>query len=136
VRRVLLGLLATVAVIALALGYRTSTMGPGGVAAGHVRQQPAGGRTFAGSVAHIRWGDLQVVITVAGGRITDIAVPVHPSGNHRDLEINAAALPRLRAAALAAQSADIDSVSGATFTSGGYRESLQAALDAARLAIG
>ena len=132
-RRLLLGMLATVAVVALALGYRTSTMGPGGVAAGPVRRPPADGRTFAGTVAHLRWGDLQVVITVAGGRVTDIVVPVRPSRNHRDLEINAGALPRLRAAALAAQSADIDGVSGATFTSGGYRESLQAALDAAGL---
>lgn len=132
-RRLALSLMATVAVVALALGYRTSTMGPGGTVAGPVRRTPADGRTFAGSVAHLRWGDLQVVVTVTGGRITDVAAPVHPSGNHRDLEINAAALPRLRAAALAAQSADIDTVSGATFTSGGYRESLQSALDAAGL---
>lgn len=132
-RRLLLALLATVAVVALALGYRTSTMGPGGGTAGEIRSQIPGGRAFAGSVAHLRWGDLQVVVTVTGGRITDVAAPVHPSGNHRDLQINAVALPRLRAAALAAQSADIDTVSGATFTSGGYRESLQAALDAAGL---
>ena len=130
-RRLLLALLATVAVVALALGYRTSTMGPGGRPAARL-EKPAG-RTFAGSVAHLRWGDLQVVVTVAGGRITDIAAPLHPDANYRDRRINAVALPRLRAAALAAQCADIDVVSGATFTSGGYRESLQAALDAAGL---
>jgi uncharacterized protein with FMN-binding domain len=60
-------------------------------------------------------------------------VPVYPSGNGRDREINAYALPVLRQETLAAQSATIDAVSGATVTSEGYRESLQSALDAAHL---
>jgi uncharacterized protein with FMN-binding domain len=54
-----------------------------------------------------------------------------PSGNRRDAEINAYAVPQLRTEALAAQSAQIDVVSGATVTSEGYMESLQAALDSA-----
>ncbi len=56
----------------------------------------------------------------------------HPAGNPRSDEINAGAMPRLRAEALTAQSADIDTVSGATYSSNGYRESLQAAIDKAR----
>jgi uncharacterized protein with FMN-binding domain len=60
-------------------------------------------------------------------------VPTYPSGNHRDEEINAYALPVLRQAVLDAQSAHIDTVSGATVTSDGYKQSLQAALDAAHL---
>jgi uncharacterized protein with FMN-binding domain len=90
-------------------------------------------RTYAGSVVQTRWGPIQVTITVAGGKITDVAVPTYPSGNHRDEEINAYALPVLRQAVLDAQSARIDTVSGATVTSDGYKQSLQAALDAAHL---
>ena len=91
------------------------------------------GKTYTGSVAATRWGNVQVTITVADGKITDVAVPVYPNENGRDQEINAYALPVLRQETLDAQSADIDSVSGATVTSDGYKESLQAAVDAAHL---
>jgi uncharacterized protein with FMN-binding domain len=94
----------------------------------------AGTKTYTGSVASTRWGDVQVSITVAGGKITNVAVPVYPTGNGRDQEINAYALPILRQETLTAQSATIDSVSGATVTSDGYLQSLQSALDAAHLA--
>ncbi|WP_221328955.1 FMN-binding protein [Actinoplanes sp. L3-i22] len=90
-------------------------------------------KTYTGSVAATRWGDVQVTITVANGKITDVAVPVYPSENGRDQEINAYALPVLRQETLTAQSAGIDTVSGATVTSNGYLESLQSALDAAHL---
>jgi uncharacterized protein with FMN-binding domain len=93
----------------------------------------AGSGTYQGSVAQTRWGPIQVTITVAGGKITDVQVPIYPNGNHRDEEINAYALPALRQATLDAQSAQVDTVSGATVTTDGYRESLQAALDAAHL---
>jgi uncharacterized protein with FMN-binding domain len=90
-------------------------------------------KTYTGSVASTRWGDVQVTITVTDGKITDVAVPVYPSGNGKDQEINAYALPVLRQETLTAQSAGIDAVSGATVTSDGYLESLQSALDAAHL---
>jgi uncharacterized protein with FMN-binding domain len=90
--------------------------------------------TYTGSVASTRWGDVQVTITVTNGKIADVAVPVYPDGNRRDQEINAYALPVLRQETLAAQSANINTVSGATVTSDGYLQSLQAALDAAHLA--
>jgi len=91
-------------------------------------------KTYTGSVASTRWGDVQVSITVTNGKITDVAVPVYPSENGRDQEINAYALPVLRQETLAAQNASIDTVSGATVTSDGYLQSLQSALDAAHLA--
>ncbi len=91
-------------------------------------------KTYAGSTASTRWGDVQVVITVTNGKITKVQVPVYPSGNGRDQEINAYALPILTQETLAAQNAHIDTVSGATVTSNGYLQSLQAALDAAHLA--
>lgn len=93
----------------------------------------SGSGTATGSVAQTRWGPVQVRITVSGGKITDVTAVQVPDGNHRDQEINAYAVPILRQAALAAQSARIDTVSGATVTSDGYRESLQSAIDAAHL---
>ena len=92
-----------------------------------------GSGTATGSVAQTRWGPVQVKITVSGGKITDVTAVQVPDGNRRDQEINDYAVPILRQEALAAQSARIDSVSGATVTSDGYRESLQSAIDAAHL---
>jgi len=77
---------------------------------------------------------VQVTVTVTDGKITDVAVPVYPSGNGKDQEINAYALPILRQETLSAQNANVDTVSGATVTSDGYLQSLQSALDAANLA--
>ncbi len=94
---------------------------------------PAASQTVQGSVAQTRWGDVQVTLTVTSGKIVAVDVPAYPNGNFRDQEINARALPELVQETLAAQSAQIDSVSGATVTSDGYVESLQAALDAAHL---
>lgn len=141
-RRITLWLVSTVAAVVLLFSYRTST---DAASAGTTATTPATGSgtaaaggsgtsgTYRGSVAPTRWGPVQVTVTVSGGRITDVAVPVYPDGNPRDREINAYALPVLRQRTVAAQSADVDTVSGATVTSDGYRESLQAALDAAHL---
>ncbi|GHJ52517.1 hypothetical protein Nm8I071_18240 [Nonomuraea sp. TT08I-71] len=84
-------------------------------------------------MAQTRWGPVQVRITVSNGKITDVTAVQVPDGNHRDQEINDYAVPILRQEALAAQHARIDTVSGATVTSDGYRESLQSAIDAAHL---
>ena len=133
-RRIAVWLLSTVAAVVLLFSYRTSTMGTGAaVAAPTGGPAPAGGTVFQGSLAQTRWGPVQVTITVAGGKIVGVSVPTYPDGNGRDREINAYALPALTKATVAAQSADIDSVSGATVTSEGYKESLQSALDAAHL---
>ncbi|MFC4108048.1 FMN-binding protein [Micromonospora zhanjiangensis] len=93
----------------------------------------AGSGTFDGSVAQTRWGPVQVRITVSGGKITKVDAVQVPNGNFRDQRINDYAVPILAQEAVQAQSAQIDSVSGATVTSDGYRESLQAAIDAAHL---
>lgn len=87
--------------------------------------------TFAGSTITHQYGTLRVTITVSGGRITAIAesYTTHLTVSER---INKDALPKLRQEALAAQSARIDTVSGATYTSGAYRSSLQAAIDRAK----
>ena len=84
-----------------------------------------------GSVAQTRWWPVQVRVRISGGRITDVTALRVPNGNLRDQEINDYAVPQLRQEVLDAQSADIDTVGGATVTSDGYVRSLQAALDAA-----
>ncbi|WP_250009872.1 FMN-binding protein [Actinoplanes sp. M2I2] len=159
-RRISLWLFSTVAAVVLLFSYRTSTSTPAQATAAPITitgPTPAPtttgaapepdpttstapttstsgvAKTYTGSVASTRWGNVQVTITVADGKITDVAVPVYPTENGRDQEINAYALPVLRQETLAAQSADIDTVSGATVTSDGYLTSLQAALDAAHL---
>lgn len=90
-------------------------------------------KTYAGAVAQTRWGPVQVQITVAGRKITDVQVPQYPQGNSRDAEINSYALPTLIQETEQQQSAAIDMVSGATVTSDGYLRSLQSALDSAGL---
>ena len=137
-RRITLWLLSTVAAVVLLFRYRTSTMGSGvpATAAGPSSDTTTGttnGATYQGSVAETRWAPVQVSITVAGGKITSVSGPTYPNGHGRDREINAYALPVLKQETLQSQSASIDSVSGATVTSDGYKESLQAALNAAHL---
>ena len=89
--------------------------------------------TVTGTAADTQWGPVQVQITVANGAITNVSVVQYPDGNGRDQEINAQALPILIQETLKAQSANIDMVSGATYTSDGYVTSLQSALDQAGL---
>ncbi|MER5177867.1 FMN-binding protein [Streptomyces sp. NPDC002896] len=87
-------------------------------------------RTVTGSVADTPYGPVQVRITVTSGRITAAQAVQSPSGG-RSSQISGDAVPKLNQAAVAAQSADIDTVSGASYTSKGYRTSLQSALDQA-----
>lgn len=107
--------------------------GSGGSAKSGGSGSSSGTRTVTGETVQTRWGPVQVRITVKSGRITDVTAVSYPTDNPRDHEINSYALPELRREALAAQSADVDSVSGATYTSDGYRQSLQSALDSAGL---
>ncbi|MGW7681583.1 FMN-binding protein [Kribbella sp. NPDC054772] len=87
--------------------------------------------TANGSSEDTRYGPVQVRISVRGHRLTAVTALVYPASGGRDREISSFALPQLEQEAVAAQSARIDTVSGATFTSDGYRRSLQSALDAA-----
>lgn len=150
-RRITLLIMSTVAALVLLFSYRTSTGAtlPGtetaAAAPGLVpdvttptaspgmssKSHRVRATTVNGTVAQTRWGPVQVQVTIVGKMITDVRALQHPTGNSRDERINADALPQLRQQVLTAQSARIDGVSGATVTSGGYRRSLQAALDAA-----
>jgi major membrane immunogen (membrane-anchored lipoprotein) len=90
-------------------------------------------RNVTGRVAQTQWGPVQVRLTVTGGKITAAEAVQYPNGNGRDQQINSYALPVLGREVLAAQSGDIDLVSGATVTSDGYVTSLQSAIDKAHL---
>ncbi len=93
----------------------------------------AGTGTYTGSAVNTRWGIVQVQITVANGKITASKAVQYPQNNGRDVQINAYAVPTLNQEVVSAQSANIDTVSGATVTSGGYLQSLQSALNQAHL---
>lgn len=92
-----------------------------------------GDGVFTGTAEYTEWGDVQVEVTITAGQIADIEVLQVPS-DRKSSEINARAVPVLTAQAIEAQSADLDIVSGATYTSRTYADSLQAALDQATLA--
>jgi uncharacterized protein with FMN-binding domain len=76
-------------------------------------------------------GDVQVKVTISGGRITDAQPVTLPSDRRRSEEISQAAAPTLHDEVVQAQSARIDTLSGATYTSQSYAGSVQSALDQA-----
>lgn len=91
------------------------------------QQQQAQTKTVAGPAVNTSEGTVQVQVTLQGKKITDVKALRAPNS-----EPTRMALPILKQEALKAQSADIDTVSGATATSTGYKQSLQAALDGAQ----
>jgi uncharacterized protein with FMN-binding domain len=140
IRRVVLATAATVSGVVLLLSLKPAS-DPGAAAAGVVPQQtvgaqesPQGGAaatgtgTVDGNPAQTEYGVVQVRLTVAGGKITKAEALQAPKGGTSDQK-TALAIPKLNQEAVAAQSADIDSVSSATYTSGGYKQSLQSAID-------
>ena len=108
----------------------SSGSGAGGGTAG-AAAQAAG--TYAGSVVQTRFGAVQVQITVKAGAITDVTALQLTDDDRKSVQISNRAAPLLRAAVIKAQSAQVQTISGATVTSDAYLSSLQAALDAANL---
>ncbi|MDH6217029.1 FMN-binding protein [Streptomyces pseudovenezuelae] len=140
IRRVVLATAATVSGVVLLLSLKPAS-DPGAAAAGVVPQQtvgaqesPQGGAaatgtgTVDGNPAQTEYGIVQVRLTVSNGKITKAEAIQAPKGGTSDQK-TALAVPKLNQEAVAAQSADIDSVSSATYTSGGYKQSLQSAID-------
>lgn len=91
------------------------------------------GGTYAGSVVQTRFGAVQVQITVNAGAITDVTALQLTDDDRKSIQISNRAAPLLRTEVLAAQSADVQTIGGATITSDAYLSSLQAAIDAANL---
>ncbi|BBA95661.1 hypothetical protein RVR_610 [Actinacidiphila reveromycinica] len=146
-RRIALSVLVTVAGVLLLLSLKphsTATAAAGGSAADtpapsasatSPATSPAAGstgtRTVDGDTVQTRYGPVQLRVTLKAGRITAVTALQTPTGSPRDEEITGFAVPQLTQEALSAQSASIDTVSGATYTSEGYIQSLQSALDQA-----
>ncbi|WP_327111789.1 FMN-binding protein [Streptomyces sp. NBC_01341] len=101
--------------------------------AGTSQGTSAGTGTFTGDPIDTPYGTVQVAATLTKGKITEVKVLRAPDQNGRDRQIASYALPRLTQEALGAQSAHIDAVSGASYTSQGYVQSLQSALDQAHV---
>ena len=91
---------------------------------------------YVGTSDTNRWGTVQVQVVYSGGQVTDVQILQYPDADRKSVRINEAALPKLISEALTAQSADVNTVSGATYTSKSYRISLQSAIDAAKAASG
>ncbi|MFI2350055.1 FMN-binding protein [Streptomyces sp. NPDC019443] len=117
--------------VAEASSQAGSQVPPAGSASAGNGAVAAGGQTVLGDVAGTQYGDVQVQLTLSGGRITGAQAVKAPSADANSREIAADAIPKLNQAALTAQSAQIDAVSGASYTSEGYIKSLQSALDKA-----
>ncbi len=91
--------------------------------------EATGTRVITGNVANTIYGPVQIQAAVKAGKIIKVTILQQPSTTAHDLQIGAFAFPQLEAETLSAQSATIDMVSGATYTSGGYIQSLQSAID-------
>jgi len=91
-------------------------------------------KTYDGSAVQTRYGTVQIAVTVVGRKITNVTFLQLTSHDGRSADINNQAAPILLQETLSAQSSNIDSVSGASFTSAGYLQSLQSALDQAGIA--
>ena len=135
IRRVVLATAATVSGVVLLLSLKPAS-DPNAQAAGAAPQQtsaaqesPQGGTAGAGSgtvdgnVAQTQYGNVQVRLTVSNGKITKAEAIQAPKGGTSDQK-TALSIPKLTKETVTAQSAQIDAVSGATYTSNGYKQSL------------
>ena len=140
-KRALVGTFLTTVALALLLSFRTPDT------AGLAAPAPANGAgstsatrgtysgQLTGSTVQTPFGNVQVQVSLQNGQITDVQTLQLPSGGHSSQVSNYAA-PQLRSEVLQAQSAQVDSVSGATYTSQAYQQSLQSALDQAGSGLG
>jgi uncharacterized protein with FMN-binding domain len=133
-KRAVAAIAGTIAELVILLGFKTgrppaaNLASPGSAPAGP--GLPAGTtRTVTGPVVQTPFGSVQVQATSHGRHITNVTAVRLPGDTGYSQLLSQTAGPRLRREALAAQSARIDAVSGATYTSDGYAQSLQSALD-------
>jgi uncharacterized protein with FMN-binding domain len=93
------------------------------------RAATTGTRTAVGPQVNYSWGVLSVSVTATGTKITKVAIAsLDDGGNPRSQEIDQQSIPLLEQQAMQAQSANIQGVSGASYTSSGFQQSLQGAL--------
>ena len=110
-------------------GGQTQTV-PGEFPQGSLAKNlPAGETAVDGNAANTAYGPVQIQLIEKNRKIVKVAVLVQPQNTLHDIQIGAMAFPKLISETLAAQSGKIDAVSGASYTSAGYIQSLQSALD-------
>ena len=103
---------------------------PGAFPQGSIAKNlPAGETAVNGKVASTSYGPVQIQLIKRNGKIVKVAVLMQPTNTLNDVQIGKFAFPKLISETLAAQNGKIDAVSGATYTSAGYIQSLQSALD-------
>lgn len=134
-RRTPIVLAATIAGTAAVLGFQPSPAQRGAIVE---RPLPAVAATGSartsiqlGPTVSNPYGSIQVQVAMSAGKVVDVRAVRLPDADGTSQEINRSAAPQLKQQALTAQSAQVDGVSGATYTSEGYWSSLQAALDRA-----
>ena len=112
-------------------GAQASTGNSGSTPASAPATPSAAGptRSAVGAEAQFGYGVLDVKVTLSGTRITDVSVPALQVIDPTSQQICDQVFPMLRSEVLSAQSATIDGISGATYTSASYAQSLQSALD-------
>jgi uncharacterized protein with FMN-binding domain len=106
--------------------------GAGGDTSDGGSSDSSGSGSYTGRTVQTRFGPVQVQVTLSGGKITDVAALQLPQNDGHSARISSAVEPMLRSEVLSAQSADIQTISGATYTSEAYVTSLQSALDSAQ----
>ncbi|MDX6203682.1 MAG: hypothetical protein QOF82_358 [Frankiales bacterium] len=106
-----------------------ATAGPTTAAPTTTKAPSSAKKTIDGDAVDTRYGPVQVQVVMSGSQLTAINILQVPNQERRDIEINNYAVPLLNQEALQAQSAQINMISGATYTSQGYLQSLQSALD-------
>jgi len=141
-RRVILAIVSTVTALVLVLSFKTHSPSslatpPAAVSASTTTttspsttvKKASTTRTVTGNAVDTRYGPVQVRVTVADGQVVSANAIVYPTNDPRDQQINSYAIPTLNQEAVQAGNANISMVSGATYTSQGYIQSLQSALD-------
>jgi len=111
----------------------TTTSTPPSSASTRAASTKRAARSFTGSLATDQYGQLQVKLSVKNGRITKVGFTTFVANDGHSVQIDQSAAPVLIRETIAAQSAHIQGVSGATYTSNAYQQSLQAAIDKAGL---
>lgn len=130
-RRVVLAAVVTVVGLVALLSYRTHSGAsqPAIQSAAKVPPLLAGEHALFGSVVDTVYGPVRVQVVLRAKAIVGVNILLRPEETGMDVQIGQYAFPKLIGETLIAQSARIDTVSGATYTSGGYIRSLQSALD-------
>lgn len=141
-----LGVLGVFAIYSLLIRHQTpvigkpqttSTTAAGGTTSSSTKMGTPSGVTYkdgsyTGSVADAYYGSVQVATTISGGKITKVNFLQYPNTHSTSVAINQQAMPYLQQEAIAAQSANVQVISGATYTSQAFAQSLDAALTQAK----